>query len=144
MASDDRLIYLVFTAQQKLRNYLKTVFAREGITVTPVQTAILALLIEQDSRTMSELSTILSIDNSTMTGLVDRLERAGFVQRRSGTKDRRISQIAITGAGIDEAGRAIVVIGRVNEEIKAGFSGEDVAAFKAVLRSFFTKFTVER
>lgn len=144
MADDDRLIYLVFTAQQKLRNYLKSSFVRGDITVTPVQTAILALLIEKNSRTMSELSTVLSIDNSTMTGLVDRLERAGFVRRRPGEGDRRISLIDITPAGDDEARRAILVLKRVNDEIKQGFTGADITAFKKVLRSFFTKFDTER
>lgn len=83
MPPDDRLIYLIFTAQQKLRNHLANVMMRENVRVTPAQAGILFLLAEKDGRTMSELSRILSIDNSTLTGLVDRLEKAGLARRRA-------------------------------------------------------------
>jgi DNA-binding MarR family transcriptional regulator len=140
MAGDDRLIFLVFTAQQKLRGYLKSAFLTEGIKVTPVQTGILFLLKQQNGRTMTDLSQILAADNSTMTGLVDRLEKAGFVVREPSPDDRRALLIYITPEGVAEIDRAKVVIKRVNEEIKTGFSEEEVAAFKKVLKSFFEKF----
>jgi DNA-binding MarR family transcriptional regulator len=141
MSEDDRLIYLVFTAQQRLRNYLNNAFARNDTQVTPAQAGILALLIEQDGRTMTELSRILSIDNSTITGLIDRLEKSGFVRRKAKKGDRRISLIFISKEGSDEAGKAVGHIRRVNEEIKSGFSEDEIEAFKKVLRSFFVKFT---
>jgi len=47
MSDDDRLIYLVFTAQQRLRNYLKQTLTKGGIKITPAQTGILELLLEQ-------------------------------------------------------------------------------------------------
>jgi DNA-binding MarR family transcriptional regulator len=76
MRSDDRLIYLIFKAQQKLRTHLSNLMVRENVKVTPAQAGILFLLAEKEGRTMSELSQILSMDNSTITGLVDRLEKA--------------------------------------------------------------------
>jgi len=81
MDTDDRLIFLVFTAQQKLRNYLQNELTREGLKITIAQGGILALLKQNNGRTMTELSQILSIDNSTITGLIDRLNVAG--NRRS-------------------------------------------------------------
>ena len=84
MLKDDRLIYLVFTAQQKLRTYLKNAFSEAGVTITPAQSGILFLLKKKNGQTMSELTQVLSLDNSTLTGLVDRLERAGFVKRNAG------------------------------------------------------------
>lgn len=140
MASDDRLIYLVFTAQQKLRNFLKNELAKEGLKITIAQGGILALLKQQSGRTMTELSQILSIDNSTITGLIDRLEKAGFVKRNSSPHDRRVSQIHITQEGIDEVKKSIGVFRRVNEQIKSGFSEGEVESFKKVLGSFFDRF----
>ena len=78
MPKDDRLIYLVFTAQLKLRTYLKNAFSEAGVTITPAQSGILFLLKRKNGQTMSELSQVLTLDNSTLTGLVDRLERAGL------------------------------------------------------------------
>jgi DNA-binding MarR family transcriptional regulator len=140
MSDDDRLIYLVFTAQQRLRNYLKNVLAKAGIKITPAQTGILALLLEKNGRTMTELSQALSIDNSTITGLVDRLEKAGFLERRPKAEDRRISLIYLTPEGDRETRKAIRALHQVNEEIKSDFSADEILIFKRVLNSFFVKF----
>ena len=140
MSTDDRLINLVFTAQQKLRTYLNNALTAEGIRVTPAQAGILFLLKQKDGQSMSELSQVLSIDNSTITGLVDRLEKTGFVSRNASPSDRRISQIHITSEGVEEINRAKIVINRVNQEIKEGFSETEIENFKRILNSFFDKF----
>lgn len=140
MFADDRLIYMIFNAQQKLRTNLKNALEMEGIKVTPAQAGILFLLKERDGQTMTELSQVLSIDNSTMTGLIDRLQKSGFVNRIAGLKDRRISRIRITTQGMEEIERAKAVIHKVNEKIKSGFSQQEMDTFKSVLNSFFEKF----
>lgn len=140
MPTDDRLIYLVFTAQQKLKTYLNNTLNSEGVTVTPAQAAILFLLREKDGQSMSELSQVLSMDNSTVTGLVDRLQKSGLVTRRANPDDRRISLIRITPQGVGEIKKAKPVITRVNEQIKAGLSEQEIQTFKGILNSFFEKF----
>lgn len=46
-----------------------------------------------------ELSDRLVVDRSNVTGLLDRLEKAGWVKRTDDPKDRRIYRIALTPAG---------------------------------------------
>lgn len=140
MKKDDRLIYLIFTAQQKLRTYIKNVMIKENVRVTTAQAGILFLLKQKSGQSMSEMSQMLSIDNSTLTGLVDRLERSGFVRRNSNPGDRRALNIDITDAGIRELEKAKTVIGRINEEIKVGFSEQEMESFKRVLQHFALKF----
>ena len=140
MSRDDRLIYLVFTAQQKLRTHLKNAMADAGVSITPAQSGILFLLKKKNGQTMSELSSVLSLDNSTLTGLVDRLERAGFVKRNAGTADRRACHVFITDGGSGEIERARVVIRRVNDRIREDFTDGEIDAFKKVLMSFFGRF----
>ena len=137
---DDRLIHLVFSAQHKLRTHLKNEMAAAGVSITPAQSGILFLLKRKDGQTMSELSSELSLDNSTLTGLVDRLERAGFVRRNAGTADRRASHVFITDRGGEEIERARVVIRRVNDRIREGFTEGEIGAFKKILHSFFERF----
>jgi DNA-binding MarR family transcriptional regulator len=137
---DDRLIFLVFSAQQKLRIYLNQAMTAAGVRITAAQAGILFLLKQKDGRTMTELSQILGIDNSTMTGLTDRLEKAGFLKRHANPADRRASHIHITPQGLAEVEGAKKVIRRVNEEMKTGFTAEEIEAFKRVLRGFFDKF----
>jgi DNA-binding MarR family transcriptional regulator len=140
MPPDDRLIYLLFTAQQKLRTYLKKMMTKENVKVTTAQAGILFLLKQKDGRTMSELSQILSIDNSTITGLVDRLEKIGLVRRDASPHDRRASHVFINAHGLEEVDKAKRVIRMVNQEIKNGFSGEELESFNRILKSFFHKF----
>jgi len=137
---DDRLIYLIFSAQHKLRAYLKNEMAEAGVSITPAQSGILFLLKKKDGQTMSELSSVLSLDNSTLTGLVDRLERSGFVKRNASAADRRASLVFITERGREEIERARAVIRRVNDRIREGFAEGEIESFKKILRSFFERF----
>jgi DNA-binding MarR family transcriptional regulator len=143
MPANDRLIFLVFTAQQKLRTYLNNTLSARGVKVTSTQSGILFLLEQQDGRTMTELSQILGIDNSTLTGLIDRLEKSGLVKRNANPGDRRSSHIYVTPQGIEEAKGAKAVIRRVNEEVKSGFSAKEIDVFKDVLQAFHRKFSRE-
>jgi MarR family transcriptional regulator, 2-MHQ and catechol-resistance regulon repressor len=49
--------------------------------------------------THSELGQRLMLSKAPITGVVDRLERAGYVQRGADARDRRVSRIVITPAG---------------------------------------------
>lgn len=140
MLMDDRLIFLLFKAQNKLQNYIRNQLATAGVRISVVQAGILFLLKQKDGRTMTELSQVLSTDNSAITGLVDRLERSGFISRKMPLNDRRTYLISITPDGLEEINKARVIIRRVNEEIKEGFSVEEIESFKKVLNGIFEKF----
>lgn len=141
MTGDDRLIYQLFMAQQKLRTHIASSLLAQGVRVTLGQAGILFLLRERDGRSMTELSKVLAVENSTLTGLIDRLERAGFVTRAPHPKDRRSFRIHITPEGIGECDKASPIVRRMNEEIKSGFSTEEIEAFKRVLNSVFQRFS---
>lgn len=51
--------------------------------------------------TMSQLSTKLMVSNGNVTGVVDRLERDGYVNREASASDRRVQFIALTNRGIE-------------------------------------------
>jgi len=139
MPPDDRLIYLLSRAQHALMSHLKKELGANDATITPVQAGILFLLCEKD-HTMTQLSRILAIDNSAITGLVDRLEKSGLAKRTANPEDRRAFLIRITAKGKDEIDRAYVTIKRVNAEIKSGFSKDEIETFKKVLNNLMEKF----
>jgi len=140
MTGDDRLIYQLFMAQQKLRTHIANALLAEGVRVTLGQAGILFLLRDDDGQSMTELSKALAVENSTLTGLIDRLERSRFVTRAPNPNDRRSFRICITPDGIRECDKAGPIINRMNQEIKSGFSREEIAAFKRVLSGIFQKF----
>jgi DNA-binding MarR family transcriptional regulator len=140
MKNDDRLIYLVFMAQQRLKTHITNVLLAEGIKVTLGQAGILFLLQQHDGQTMTELSKTLAVENPTLTGLIDRLERSAFVRRQAGSKDRRSFRIYITPDGVKECERVKPIIKKINDDIKSGYSKEEIEVFKGILQGLFKKF----
>jgi len=140
ISKDDRLVYLLLAAQHRLRMHIKDELIAAGLKVTLVQAGILFLLKEKNGRSMSELSRLLFIDNSTITGLIDRLEISGFVLRKTNPKDRRSSLIHITRHGLHEVNQAGIVINRINEAIKTDLSDQELESFKKILNGFLTQF----
>jgi DNA-binding MarR family transcriptional regulator len=69
--------------------------------LTPVQGMALGALDADDPPTMSELGTRMICDRSTLTGVVDRLEALGIVERRPAPRDRRARCVALTEAGVE-------------------------------------------
>ena len=140
MKNDDRLIYQIFMAQQKLQTSINNTLIAEGIRITLGQAGLLFLLQQNDGRTMTELSKALAVKNASLTGLIDRLEKAAFVRRKASKNDRRSIRIYITPKGTEECDKAKPVIKSVNETIKSGFSREEIDVFKRILNSIFQKF----
>ncbi len=71
--------------------------AQYGVTASQGYT-ILSLL-PQDTLSMNELSKAMSVDNSTMTRMVDQLVDKALVHRKPDEKDRRLVRIGLTAQG---------------------------------------------
>lgn len=67
--------------------------------LTPPQATALRLLDPERSVLMKDLAERLACDASTLTGIVDRLESRGLVERRSDGRDRRVKVLALTAKG---------------------------------------------
>jgi DNA-binding MarR family transcriptional regulator len=67
--------------------------------------------------TPSALATDLGISNAGMTGRLDALERAGWIQRRADPDDRRRVSIEVTKSGAALWRRAMALRGRAEEEL---------------------------
>lgn len=140
MSKEDRYIYMISTAQHLLKNRIIERFKQEGLGITPSNSTILFLLEKNGPMQMNELSDAMYIENSTVTGLVDRMEKKGFVRRTPVEGDRRKWNIEITGEGIEEMHRAGAIISSINSQITEGFSTRELESFTKILGSFFTRF----
>ncbi|GAB6156590.1 MarR family transcriptional regulator [Desulfosporosinus burensis] len=73
---------------------MNKVFEDSGIT--PPQGMVLMILSKETKLKITELSSKLSLPNSTVSGIVDRLEKQGMVERERSEKDRRIVFVKIS------------------------------------------------
>jgi DNA-binding MarR family transcriptional regulator len=69
--------------------------------LSPPQIMALRALDPERPVPMSELAGKLHCDNSNVTGIVDRLEDRGLVERRSAEHDRRVKMLVVTPAGVE-------------------------------------------
>jgi DNA-binding MarR family transcriptional regulator len=77
---------------------LRCSLAKQGISEGRLR--LLGILLDRpDAATHSELAEESGVTKGTITGLVDGLEREGYVQRQPDAQDRRVSRIALTPAG---------------------------------------------
>ena len=80
----------------------------------------LASLHAKKSLSMSELSDLASIDRSTLTRTMDRMQKAGWVTRLSDSDDMRVTRLALTASGQRLFARVWPIVKRLNIAACAG------------------------
>lgn len=97
------------------------------------QPSVLQALWEQEGLMHTELARCLQVQPATITKMLQRMEKAGFIERRPDPDDQRVSRVYLTDAG--RAVRADVqqVWRQLEEEAFAGFTLEE----RVLLRRFF-------
>ena len=100
--------------------------------LAPAQVAALGRLEPGRPCAMSELAGAMRCDNSNVTGIADRLEARGLVERRPGEHDRRVKMLHLTPAGAELRERLWERLSRPPEPL-AGLSEEDARALRDIL-----------
>ncbi len=78
------------------------------VELTGPQLTVIKMLQAVGDLSLSELSERIRAQNSTVTGIIDRMEREGLVARSRSTEDRRVVHIKLTEKGA-RIGREIAV-----------------------------------
>jgi DNA-binding MarR family transcriptional regulator len=73
--------------------------ALKPLGITRSQWWVLAFLSRRDGMTQTALAADLDLTKVAIGGLIDRMESAGFVERRSDERDARARRVFLTGAG---------------------------------------------
>ncbi|SFP49585.1 MarR family winged helix-turn-helix transcriptional regulator [Sphingomonas rubra] len=94
---DSQLCFALYGASMAMNRVYKPMLDRLGITYP--QYLVLHSLWEEDGRTIGSIAERLSLESSTITPLVKRLEVAGFVSRVRGTEDERQVRVRLAEAG---------------------------------------------
>ncbi len=110
--------------QNLLGRRFRDALSRDGITVS--QAMVLYSLAEEPSMRLSDLSLKLGSTPSTLSGVVDRLERSGWVQRQRTPRDRREILIRLTP-------QASQRLEELNGHIQELFSEGDIALISRAL-----------
>ena len=74
-----------------------------------------------------------SLDKSTLTGIIDRLERDGYIERKPSQTDKRSTLICLTGKEQEFARHVQKVSNQMNKIFYKGFSDEEIMQFDSML-----------
>jgi DNA-binding MarR family transcriptional regulator len=97
------------------------------------QPPMLFALWEQEGLTHSELAAQLHVTPATITKMLKRMEKTGFVERRPDAEDQRVSRVYLTDAGRAIRDRVEQVWRTLEEETFEGFNTEE----RDLLQRFF-------
>jgi MarR family transcriptional regulator, organic hydroperoxide resistance regulator len=103
------------------------------IGVSIPQCDVLTTLSEREGVSQQQLAERLYVTKGNISGLLDRLEGAGFVERRAAAADRRQYSIYLTDGGRAMAEKAIAVQHRWIASTLGRLSEADLEAFEGHL-----------
>ena len=99
------------------------------------QPRVLHALWDQEGLTHTDLSRRLRVQPATITKMIQRMEKAGFVERRNDPDDQRVSRVYLAAAGRAVREDVQRVWRRLEEEAFSGFAEEE----RVLLREFFVR-----
>ena len=105
------------------------------LDLTPSETNALANLADGRGRTVSELGAAIGTKPTTLTGVLDRLERRGHITRGTLAGDRRSVLIELTASGRTAADAVRRTIAELERRALADLGPAKVKAFHEVLRA---------
>jgi len=96
---DSQLCFSLYGASMAVSRTYKPMLDQLGLTYT--QYLVISTLWEEDRLPISSIADRLSLESSTITPLVERLEAAGTVTRERNPKDERQVIVSLTAKGRD-------------------------------------------
>jgi DNA-binding MarR family transcriptional regulator len=105
-----------------------------GFDLTSVQFAALNAIARDPGIDQASLAAIIGFDRATIGGVIDRLERKGFVQRVVSAQDRRARQLSLTKEGEQMLLACRPVVKGLQTDILALLSPSEREAFLALAK----------
>jgi len=106
----------------------------QSIDITQTQIFTIMTLSEQSPVRLSQLSKKLQISAPTVTGIVDRLEKSGFVKRIPDIKDRRVINVGLTAEGRHIAKKLKITLKRKWKGLLSKLPPHDQSNYVGILR----------
>ncbi|OEH87002.1 hypothetical protein BHU72_01740 [Desulfuribacillus stibiiarsenatis] len=96
----NNIISLISNARAVANTFLKQELKKHGLQeLVPAHGSILFALINAEQMTMKDLASAIRRDKSTLTALVTKLEKLGYVLRFTSYDDHRVSFVKLTDKG---------------------------------------------
>lgn len=109
--------------RRKIHRYYESKLAT--FNITPVQFYVLSALWDNDEIKFKDLALRLEMDGATLTGILDRMEKRGFIQRKADPNDRRSVLIRLTDKSKELRPQMIEIAQNLDKEFRDKVSNEE-------------------
>lgn len=111
----------------------------DKLGLTYPQYLVMMVLWEHQSKSVKELGEMLLLDSGTLTPLLKRMEKSGFVIRKRSEEDERIVNIQITEKGQDLKKQAESIPAKIKEGLET--DDDQLARIRETLKNMIVSTT---
>lgn len=141
MKPDQCIFFQLAKASQTAVKFWTSRLSDSHITAT--QGMVLGFLNENDGVTSRELGERVMLDSATLTGILDRLEKAGLVERNPHPEDRRALSVCMTPQGSELSKGMIALAKTANQDFLEPLTSEEQVILRLLLKKLCTSHRVE-
>lgn len=134
-----RFVYLLNVAHRRVQASIQGT----AEATTAARAGLLMALSTYQGTAMAQLGQALDLGAPALSGLIDRMARAGLVERRPDPGDGRAWIIALTAAGEAARGEAVRGARALNERLCDGFTDAELEVVARWLEAIRDKFPKE-
>lgn len=124
--------YLLTNSQHKVFQIMSNSLA--PYDVTPVQYGVLYCLWELNKNNPKDIAEELRLENSTISGVLERMEKKQLIVREISDEDRRFIKVALTPKAEALREEVLSAVENVNNEVMKSFSDEEGLMLKKSLK----------
>ena len=132
MVFQDCICFQLSRITRKITRYYRDKISAFGLTHG--QFFMLVAIFEEDSLLPSQLAEKTSLDRPTTTGLLDRLERDGWIDRQPDSKDRRALRIHLSPKAEQNRNSILSIFDEINSQFVNRYSKEDWQQLQSLLQ----------
>lgn len=124
--------YLLTTAQHAVFQEMSAQLSK--FDVTPAQYGVMYCLWVKKKNSPKEIAEELRLENSTISGVLERMEKKGLIKRKVSKEDRRFVEIILTDKGNDLEEPILETVEEVNRIVLKDMGQQEQEALKESLR----------
>lgn len=121
--------HLIRRLSQQSNQVFQDEMKRIGADVTSVQFASMQAIELHGEMEQSQIAQSIHYDKATIGGVIDRLEKRGWVERKSNPKDRRAKLVTLTKEGRKALEEITPVVKALQDQVVANLSDDERELF---------------
>ena len=147
--NDKYIVYFISKTKKKMTRFIEKALKEKGLDdLVASYGNILTVLYNNNSNnneklSMKEIGDLIGKDKSTITALVNKLSKLGYVKKENCIKDRRVTYIILTEKGNSIEEKVNAISEKVNLIAYKNFSKEEKDIFLELLKRMNNNFDIE-